>query len=149
MLAWTSILLCGSLVLLGHFWSPYLPPCSTCNIWSFASFWTPLTTLISDMDNAFSQISKIWKFWNRNNKGRVWVAAVAMYRHQIKNGGRNDLIQLYQQIVHQNDGISMRNWLKLSPPAFCIYHFSCLGRYCFRPITIGQNTLAAVANNTL
>ena len=35
-------------------------------------------------------------------------------------GGKYDLIQLHRQIIHQNDGISMRNSLKPSPPAFSI-----------------------------
>ena len=43
-----------------------------------------------------------------------------MYCHQYFFGGNYDLIQLQRQIVHQNDGVSMRNSLKPSPPAFYI-----------------------------
>lgn len=43
-----------------------------------------------------------------------------MYCHQYFFGGKYDLIQLHRQIIHQNDGISMRNSLKPSPPAFSI-----------------------------
>ena len=49
---------------------------------------------------------------------------VAMYCHGIPPiffGGKYDLIQLHRQIIHQNDGISMRNWLKSSPPVLFIY----------------------------
>ena len=35
-------------------------------------------------------------------------------------GGKYDLIQLHRQIIHQNDGISMRTSLRPSPPAFSI-----------------------------
>ena len=48
---------------------------------------------------------------------------VAMYCHGIPTiffDGKYDLIQLHRQIIHQNDGISMRNWLKSSPPALFI-----------------------------
>ena len=41
---------------------------------------------------------------------------LAMYCHQIVS--THDLIQLHRQIMHQNDGLSMKNWLKSSPPAF-------------------------------
>ena len=43
-----------------------------------------------------------------------------MYCHQYFFGGKYDLIQLHRQIIRQNDGISMRNSLKPSPPAFSI-----------------------------
>ena len=33
----------------------------------------------------------------RNNRGREWVATVAMSCHQVKIGGKYDLIQLYRQ----------------------------------------------------
>ena len=45
---------------------------------------------------------------------------VAMYCNQYFFGDKYDLIQLHRQIIHQNDGISMRNSLKPSPPAFSI-----------------------------
>ena len=41
-----------------------------------------------------------------------------MYCHQYFFGGKYDLIQLHRQIVHQNDGIPMRYYLKPLPPAF-------------------------------
>ena len=34
---------------------------------------------------------------------------VAMASQQYFFGGKYDLIQLHRQIIHQNDGISMRN----------------------------------------
>ena len=43
-----------------------------------------------------------------------------MYCHQYSFGGKYDLIQLHRQIIHQNDGIFIRNLLKPSPPAFSI-----------------------------
>ena len=43
-----------------------------------------------------------------------------MHCHQYFFGGKHDLIPLYRQIMHQNDGMSMRNSLKPSPPAFSI-----------------------------
>ena len=54
----------------------------------------------------------------RGNRGKGWVATVAMYCHQYCFGGKYDLIQLHRQIIHENDGIFMRNWLKSSPPVF-------------------------------
>ena len=37
-------------------------------------------------------------------------------------GGKYNLIQIHRQIIHQSDGISIRNWLKSSPPAFFIWN---------------------------
>ena len=53
---------------------------------------------------------------------------LAMYCHQsllctatnFCFGGKYDLIQLHRQIIHQNDGKSMRNSWKPSSPAFSI-----------------------------
>ena len=88
-----------------------------------------------------------------------------MYCHGIPPiffGGKYDLIQLHRRIIHQNDGISMRNWLKSSPPAyfylkfkennkndmpFC--YFSCLGWYCFQPMSMAALPAQAVADAPL
>ena len=43
-----------------------------------------------------------------------------MASQQYFFGGKYDLIQLHRQIIRQNDGISMRNSLKPSSPAFSI-----------------------------
>ena len=45
-----------------------------------------------------------------------------MYCHQYFFGGKYDLIHLHRQVIHQNDGISMRKLLKPSPPAFSIWN---------------------------
>ena len=57
----------------------------------------------------------------RGNRDKGKVTTVAMNCHQYFFGGKYDLIQLQRQIIHQNDGISMRNSLKPSPPPFSIY----------------------------
>ena len=44
--------------------------------------------------------------------GPGWVIEIngtSRYVHQYFFGGKYDLIQLHRQIIHQNDGISMRN----------------------------------------
>ena len=43
-----------------------------------------------------------------------------MYCNQYFFGGKYDLIKLHKQIIHQNDGLSMRNLLKPSPLVFSI-----------------------------
>ena len=44
--------------------------------------------------------------------------SLTMYCNQSFFGGKYDLIQVYRQIIHKNDVISKRNWLKSSSPAF-------------------------------
>ena len=44
--------------------------------------------------------------------------SLTMYCNQSFFGGKYDLIQVYRQIIHKNDVISKRNWLKSSLPAF-------------------------------
>ena len=45
---------------------------------------------------------KIW-LW------KISMTLFSMYCHQYFFGDKYDLIQLHRQIIHQNDGISMRN----------------------------------------
>ena len=78
-----------------------------------------------------------------------------MYCHQYCFSGTYDQIKLHKQIIHQNDGISMRNLLKPSPPAFSNENDIAVHGICFdfyywpKPSQIGQNGSAAAADARL
>ena len=64
--------------------------------------------------------------------------------------GNYDLIQLHRQIIHQYDGISMRNWLKSSPPVQWKWHdillFQLFGPVLFSAHVYGSSWRRSLAD---
>ena len=106
-----------------------------------------IAKILQKLDWKFSEIwqillkpATVWQILNTQVHA-VWVPTD--YGHQQPRyvlppnsfSGKYNLIQIHRQIIHQSYRISIRNWLKSSPPAFFIWN---LNRFLFQ-LTAEQN----------